>query len=126
MNVFQCTILSLQVFETSVDSPVNCCCYVNDFLVACGTQNSAVHCVDLRVPRFVHIWNFITMYQSQTTFYATTNLPFSCFSICSHGSVVKLMSFQPGDPHSVPADIYLASGWAVVLYNEAKSQNRTV
>lgn len=39
-----------KVFETSVGSPVNCCCYVNDSVVACGTQDSTLHCIDLRVP----------------------------------------------------------------------------
>jgi len=44
----------LQIFETLVDSPVNCCCPLSDFLIACGTQDSTIHCVDLRAPRFDH------------------------------------------------------------------------
>ena len=47
------------MFETLVGSPVNCCCYVNDSVVACGTQDSTLHCVDLRVPRFAHILSLL-------------------------------------------------------------------
>jgi len=46
----------VQVFETLIGSPVNCCCYVSECLVACGTQDSTVHCIDLRSPRFLHIF----------------------------------------------------------------------
>ena len=43
-----------KVFETSFDSPVNCCAFLSSTLVACGTDDSSLAFLDLRNTRYCH------------------------------------------------------------------------
>ena len=42
-----------RVFDVKFSSAVNCCCFISDTLVACGTDESSISMIDLRNTRSV-------------------------------------------------------------------------